>query len=271
MMKRIAKHFIPNVGTLIILGLFLWANAVGAFPFNAAVSQAPAIPAMVNYQGKLTDADGNPRTGTYSMAFTIYSDEGGSTQVWSETHSVQATDGLFNVLLGSDTPLTPSILDGDRWLGVQVETDPEMRPLEPLSSVPYALLANVPDGSITTAKIADGAVTQAKAPTLLEVDSWLPNNGQNWRIAAGIETISVPAGSGHYTVGYVEHSPPFTVPPTLLCSIGDAAVGPSEVICEMNSNPSNPEGAAVIVLRTVDRSVGLGEGNYEVHWLAIGY
>jgi hypothetical protein len=176
MMKTIAKHFIPNAGTLIILGLFLWANAVGAFPFNATASQAPAIPAVVNYQGKLTDADGNARTGTYSMTFTIYSDESGSNPVWSETHSVQVIDGLFNVLLGRDTALTPSTLNGDRWLGVQVETDPEMRPLEPLVSVPYALLANVTDGSITTAKIADGAVTGTKIANGAVTEAKLAND-----------------------------------------------------------------------------------------------
>jgi hypothetical protein len=49
------------------------------------------------------------------------------------------------------------------WLGITVGTDDEMTPRVQLGSVPFAVQAlTVPDGSITTAKIADGAVTQAK-------------------------------------------------------------------------------------------------------------
>jgi hypothetical protein len=44
-----------------------------------------------------------------------------------------------------------------------VGTDDEMQPRVQLGSVPFAVQAlTVPDGSITTAKIVDGAVTQAK-------------------------------------------------------------------------------------------------------------
>jgi len=45
-----------------------------------------------------------------------------------------------------------------------------MTPRVQLGSVPFAVQAlTVPDGSVTTAKIADGAVTQVKAPDLLRV------------------------------------------------------------------------------------------------------
>jgi hypothetical protein len=44
-----------------------------------------------------------------------------------------------------------------------VGTDDEMAPRVQLGSVPFAVQAlTVPDGSVTTGKIADGAVTQAK-------------------------------------------------------------------------------------------------------------
>jgi hypothetical protein len=274
-MKKLAPYIIPNLGTLIILGLFFAVSATGAMPLQSPAA-APST-TMISYQGQLTDPDGTPLTGTYDMYFALYAVPTGGTACWAENrtgaNAVPVSDGLFNVLLGSvSVEAIDPCLTGDVYLGITVGSDSEMTPRELLASVPHALQAStVPDGSITTAKIADGAVTQAKAPTLLKVDSWLPNNGENWRVAAGTAIISVPAGSGHYTVGYVEHSPAFTVPPALFCSIGVAPTGPTEVICELYSNPSGPEGHAVIVLRTVDRSFGLAQGDYEVHWLAIGY
>lgn len=49
------------------------------------------------------------------------------------------------------------------FLGITVGTDSEMSPRVQLGSVPFATQAlTVPDGSITTAKLADGAVTGAK-------------------------------------------------------------------------------------------------------------
>ena len=62
----------------------------------------------ISYQGRLTDIGGIPFSGDKSIQFTIYYfDEVGTDMTWSETHTVTVTDGLFNVLLGSTTPLPP--------------------------------------------------------------------------------------------------------------------------------------------------------------------
>jgi hypothetical protein len=98
-------------------------------------------PNLVNYQGVLKDSGGNPLTGTYSITFSLYSVSTGGTALWTETQgSVSVSNGLFSVLLGSVTPLTPSEFSGtDRWLGVTVGGDPEMTPRQRIASVPYAL------------------------------------------------------------------------------------------------------------------------------------
>ncbi|MCK4403614.1 MAG: hypothetical protein KAW02_00865, partial [candidate division Zixibacteria bacterium] len=98
------------------------------------------VPDKINYQGKLTTASGGCLNDTISMTFAIYSDDQGAVVDWTETqNSVIVKEGIFNVLLGSVVLLPASIFDGSaKYLGVQVESDPEMSPLKPMVSVGYA-------------------------------------------------------------------------------------------------------------------------------------
>jgi hypothetical protein len=114
------------------------------------VSMAMAeVPELVNYQGRLTDATGNPLDTTISITFTIYDDSTGSGSVWTETHdSVIVINGLFDVVLGAaaagsvpDTVFS----DPERYLGIQVGGDPELSPRTRMVSVGYAMQANKAD------------------------------------------------------------------------------------------------------------------------------
>jgi hypothetical protein len=123
----------------------------------------------IAYQGRLADANGNPLTGTYNMVFKLYDVAASGTALWTETWSggsaVQVNDGLFNVLLGSITPIPQNVIEENDtlWLGVRVGTDAEMVPRVQIGSVPYAVESLVvPDLSVTTEKLTDGAVTSAK-------------------------------------------------------------------------------------------------------------
>ncbi len=76
---------------------------------------------------------------------------------WTGANSVQVSDGLFNVMLGSVNPIGQAVITGNSnlFLGITVGTDSEMSPRVQLGSVPFATQAlTVPDGSITTAKLA---------------------------------------------------------------------------------------------------------------------
>jgi hypothetical protein len=110
--------------------------------FFVSVSSAE-VPHMINYQGKLTTASGGGVNDTVQMTFTIYSDSLGIADEWSETQmQVVVKDGIFNVLLGSVDTIPSAVFDGGvKYLGVQVESDPEMRPLKPTVSVAYAYRA----------------------------------------------------------------------------------------------------------------------------------
>ena len=98
------------------------------------------VPQMINYQGKLTTASGGCLNDTVQMTFTIYADSLGVSDEWSETQAeVVVKEGIFNVLLGSVDTIPSAVFDGNiKYLGVQVGADPEMTPLKPMVSVPYA-------------------------------------------------------------------------------------------------------------------------------------
>jgi hypothetical protein len=124
--------------------------------FFCSVSSAD-VPPMVNYQGKLTTAAGGCLHDTLEMIFTIYSDSLGISSEWTETQTeVVVKAGVFSVLLGSVDSIPASVFDGGvKYLGVQVESDPEMRPLKPMASVAYAYRAAVADEGNITAVYAD--------------------------------------------------------------------------------------------------------------------
>ena len=107
------------------------------------------VPQMINYQGRLTDTTGAPIDTTVSMTFAIYTDSIGTDSVWSETQDpVIVEDGMFNVLLGSVTPISYSVFDGStRYLGVKVGTDDEMSPRRPLVSGGYAFRSEWADST----------------------------------------------------------------------------------------------------------------------------
>jgi hypothetical protein len=62
------------------------------------------IPQKINYQGYLTDAQGEPINGTVEMVFSIYDVPKEGTPLWTETQSVQVVAGVYNVLLGAKSP-----------------------------------------------------------------------------------------------------------------------------------------------------------------------
>src|SRR5215469_15937084 len=105
------------------------------------------VPNLVRYAGTLKDGNGVALSSTtVGVTFAVYRQQDGGAAVWMETQSV-TTDaaGNYNVLLGSTTSTG---LSGDlfsqpeqRWLGVQVEGQPEQARVQ-LVSVPYALKAH---------------------------------------------------------------------------------------------------------------------------------
>jgi hypothetical protein len=128
-----------------------------------ALTLQAAIPPFINYQGRLTDSLGIPiADGVYDMIFTIYDNFEGGSSLWSSgTMPVSVENGLFNVQLGI---LGTSIFTSgsERFLGIQVGSEPEMTPRTQILMAPYAVYAaeagqagSVTDGSIYDDDIND--------------------------------------------------------------------------------------------------------------------
>jgi microcystin-dependent protein len=168
---RLVRWLMPNGGTILLILLLVATQPVWA---RSLQSTTAASTNTISYQGRLADAAGNPLTGVYNMEFRVYNHPTAGTALWTEFwtggNSVQVSDGLFNVMLGSINPALVSAIQGQEelYLGITVDTDTEMMPRIQLGSVPFSMQAlTVTDGSITTAKVADGAITASKlAPDL---------------------------------------------------------------------------------------------------------
>lgn len=68
-----------------------------------------AVPGIINNQGKLTNANGEPLDGTYTMTFKIFDAEMGGTSLWTESRSVTVTNGIYDEQLGDINTISPRV------------------------------------------------------------------------------------------------------------------------------------------------------------------
>jgi hypothetical protein len=133
----------------ILRGLFLLAATVSLASLAVASSRvyrtlaaplnASYAPSTLGFEGWLADSAGQPLTDQHSLTFRLYSQATAGSALWTETYSnYMIRDGLYSVQLGSITALPAAAFDGDRWVGVTVDGDPEMTPRIPVGSVPFA-------------------------------------------------------------------------------------------------------------------------------------
>lgn len=129
---------------------------------------------QINYQGKLTDANGSPITSSVNMVFKLYTASSGGTALWTETRSgantVTVNEGIFSVMLGSVTSLSSVNFDQTLYLGVTVGSDSEMTPRKILGAVPAAFVADKLDG-LTSAQFlrTDAANATTTTSTFLTI------------------------------------------------------------------------------------------------------
>jgi len=149
--------------TLAFLAIFGLLTLLRVDPARALGLESPAaqevllqpydVPETMNYQGILRDSAGTLLTGAYTMTLRLYAivTDPPESALWTEEHTgVVVREGVFDVVLGDINPLTPSLFSASehRYLGITVDPYTEMIPRQRLSSVPYAMQAELPPGSI---------------------------------------------------------------------------------------------------------------------------
>ena|SRR3989338_4257328 len=121
-----------------------------------------AIPTLINYQGKLTDPNGNPLTGSYNFVFKIYDASTGGTALWSETqNNIVVTNGVFTTMLGSSTAINLAF-DNQYWFEVAVNGE-TLTPRVKMGSVGYAFRAKVAEDVACTGCVSSSELDSSIA------------------------------------------------------------------------------------------------------------
>ncbi len=177
----------------LLLGLFVTMALVSSSGSQAASTD------YINFQGKLTDANGYGIVSTSrSITFCIFSASSGgscaaspSGQLWYETKSV-TTDarGIFNTALGDTTTfgtLFTNNSNADLYLGINVAGDGEMTLRHPVGSVPKSFNSSRLEGNTWAVPGAIGTTTA--------------NSGAFTTLSAsGVLTSTVASGTAPFTI-----------------------------------------------------------------------
>ncbi len=127
-----AHHALKNMGRAFNMKGSLLFIALAACIFTLCLLPLPAaassVPELINYQGKLTDAQGQPlATGEYGLEFGIYAAANAGTAIWTEPHTnVPVVRGHFNVILGGITSgLANAFASSERYLEIKITANPQ--------------------------------------------------------------------------------------------------------------------------------------------------
>jgi len=139
-----------------------------------------AVDAVIPIQGRLTDASGNPLSGTYIITASIYNVSSGGTALCSDGDNVTVSNGLFYMDINN---CTSAILNGQQlYLGIKVGSDAEMTPRKAIYPVPYAW------------SLRPGAIISNTATSGHGLDVWSAAGGGKTGTALWVENTSTASG-----------------------------------------------------------------------------
>ncbi len=169
---------------MVLFTLPAFAAAVAFFAFSTPVFAAQSIPYKMNFQGRLTDVNGNPMaSGNYNMKFRIFDAASAGTQLWAEQRANSATTGvkvtsggLFSVQLGDVVGLPVGMFNNSNKIYFEIElptpatatcttaaceaySEGPMTPRNPLGASAYAFNSDTLDGLDSSAFAQTGSNT----------------------------------------------------------------------------------------------------------------
>jgi len=139
------KHFVQPIqeyamNRLLRLGslaLLACGILLGSLTLNAQT-----IERRISYQGLLTQPNGQPiADAAYTLVLRLYDDPTGGNLVYEEQQNVNVQSGLFNVLIGTNTPLAGVDFNQQMWLETAIAGQTPFLPRTRLAVVPYAVIA----------------------------------------------------------------------------------------------------------------------------------
>ncbi|MBC8145373.1 MAG: hypothetical protein H7X80_07290, partial [bacterium] len=114
---------------------------------TAVIMAVPAMsqPRTISFQGILASPNGEPVSdGIHRLTLRLYDAANAASAIYAETHDAPVVRGVFNVIIGTQTPIPTTIaFDRQYYLGVTIGTGSELLPRTPMTSVPYSLRAVV--------------------------------------------------------------------------------------------------------------------------------
>jgi hypothetical protein len=174
-------------------GFFGWVIAATLAWIAWSSPARAAVPGTLTQQGRLLDSGGMPVSGPVAFVFTIYDAPTAGASLWTESQMITLEDGYFSARLGDMTAIPATVFTGAiRYLGIKVATDSEAVPREPLTSVPYAILAGQAShaAAADTATMATSATNATTAATATNV------------AFTGLTGIPAPCAAGQFLKGY---------------------------------------------------------------------
>jgi hypothetical protein len=203
-----------NPSALIILLPLLTLD----FGLWALDSSAQSVPALINYQGRLSNSDGSPlATSDYQLTFNIYDSSNNSGGlVWgpqifdgqsAQGHGsrIPVVQGYFNVMLGpTDTngfSLANAFNDTNRFVEIRIGTNNPIKPRQQILTAPFAF---------NSAKLA-GADWSAVFGTNDPVNGFIPLSKLAPRTTGAAAPLGGIAISATVTTADTSYSSPTTV------------------------------------------------------------
>ncbi|RPH90697.1 MAG: hypothetical protein EHM72_18850, partial [Calditrichaeota bacterium] len=134
----------PIVRGKLILYLFITFSSLiysqKTLPDSVTTLSASAA-VMIDYQGFLSTAQGQPISGAASISFSLWDAGEGGNLLWQETQALDVHLGYFTAHLGTATTLSPALFTGaHRWLQVAVNGE-VLSPRKHVNSVPSAVFS----------------------------------------------------------------------------------------------------------------------------------
>lgn len=248
--------------------------------FACTLAFAQSVPPLMNYQGHLTNATGQPlATGQYTLTFNVYNVPTAGTAVWGpQAILADVIDGYFNVVLSMDSTGGDSIADAfsaqPRYVGIAVNAGAQMLPRQQVLSAPFAFRADYAavanrEVEVTRLVSAAGSILSTDKTVLMDMTSGgfalnlpSPANLTGRRIILRKVDSSTNAGTIQTTGGMIDGS----FPSVALRRRGDHVELQSDGTnwWSISSSVATPTSATSWRTRIVSASIAASGGTYSV-------